>query len=156
MGNLFGSIYCIFENFFGLDLANYMWGQSGYEQETNLFIGIGLLMLLITAVVAITYYYIIDKPLWNSWIGWLSFMVISAIINLIVGCWWVLDDYYAGKMVSMDDKTNQLVDLNINGLNCFCFGLSNMFISMAIFIIFSFLVKWWSPNTNAPSLKSIK
>ena len=28
MGEFFGSIYCWFEEFFGLDLANYLWGES--------------------------------------------------------------------------------------------------------------------------------
>lgn len=28
MGEFFGSIYCWFEEFFGLDLANYLWGGN--------------------------------------------------------------------------------------------------------------------------------
>ena len=39
MGQFFGSIYCWFEDFFGLELANYMWGLASPEQTTNLFIG---------------------------------------------------------------------------------------------------------------------
>lgn len=33
MGEFFGSIYCWFEEFFGLDLANYLWG--GIVSATN-------------------------------------------------------------------------------------------------------------------------
>lgn len=35
MGELFGSIYCWFEEFFGIELANYLWGQSSPLSQTN-------------------------------------------------------------------------------------------------------------------------
>lgn len=39
MGQFFGSIYCLFEDLFGLDLANYLWGLASPESQTNAFIG---------------------------------------------------------------------------------------------------------------------
>ena len=45
MGELFGSIYCWLEDFFGLELADYLWGQSSPEQQSNMYIGIGLSMM---------------------------------------------------------------------------------------------------------------
>ena len=51
MGDFFGSIYCIFEDFFGLDLADYMWGQTADEHTSNLFIGIGFWLLGISATI---------------------------------------------------------------------------------------------------------
>ena len=35
MGEFFGSIYCWFEEFFGLDLANYLWGESAPQQNKH-------------------------------------------------------------------------------------------------------------------------
>ena len=35
MGEFFGSIYCWFEEFFGIELANYLWGESSLLSQTN-------------------------------------------------------------------------------------------------------------------------
>lgn len=64
-----------------------------------MFIGIGLTMLVITLLVAVCYYYIINHPRLNNWWGWLIFLGINAVINFVVGWQWVLKDYYAGLMV---------------------------------------------------------
>lgn len=151
MGDFFGSLYCIFEDFFGLELANYLWGQASPESTTNSFIGIGLWMLGISLVVAIIYYYAIDQPKLDTWWGWGIFLVVNAIINFIVGWQIVLRDYYNGFMVGIDASTNMTVPLDISESNIICFGVSNMFLSIVAFIIFSFIVKWWSNNcSNAP------
>lgn len=151
MGDFFGSLYCIFEDFFGLELANYLWGQVSPESTTNSFIGIGLWMLGISLVVAIIYYYAIDQPKLDTWWGWGIFLVVNAIINFIVGWQIVLRDYYNGFMVGIDASTNMTVPLDISESNIICFGVSNMFLSIVAFIIFSFIVKWWSNNcSNAP------
>ena len=40
MGEFFGSMYCFpFEDFFGLELAQYLWGLSAKDVTTNQFIG---------------------------------------------------------------------------------------------------------------------
>lgn len=151
MGDFFGSLYCIFEDFFGLVLADYLWGQASPESTTNSFIGIGLWMLGISLVVAIIYYYAIDQPKLDTWWGWGIFLVVNAIINFIVGWQIVLRDYYNGFMVGIDASTNMTVPLDISESNIICFGVSNMFLSIVAFIIFSFIVKWWSNNcSNAP------
>ena len=51
MGELFGSIYCWFEEFFGIELANYLWGQSSPLSQTNSYIGIGWTMLGISLAI---------------------------------------------------------------------------------------------------------
>ena len=98
MGQFFGSIYCWFEDFFGLELANYMWGLASPEQTTNLFIGIGLWMLGISFSMAAIFYYVVNHPQLNHWWGWFIFLLLNAVFNGIMGCQWVLIDYYAGKM----------------------------------------------------------
>ena len=93
MGEFFGSIYCWFEEFFGLDLANYLWGESSPQQTTNMFIGVGITMLLVSFAIVVVYYYVVNHPKLNNWWGWLIFFVGNAIINFIVGWQWVLKDY---------------------------------------------------------------
>lgn len=154
MGDFFGSIYCWFEDFFGIELANYMWGQASSVQEANLFIGIGLWMLGITFVMAIIYYYVINHPRLNHWWGWGVFLLINAILNAVVGCQWVLTDLYAGKMITVDPLTNQEIPLNVSESNCICFGVSNMFLSILGLFIISCMIKWWSTNcSEAPFVK---
>ena len=85
MGEFFGSIYCWFEEFFGLDLANYLWGEASPQSQTNAFIGIGLTMLGISLGVVLIYYYAVNHPRLNNWWGWGIFLLINAVINFIVG-----------------------------------------------------------------------
>ena len=77
-----GFLYCpLFEDFFGQELANYMWGLSSPEQETVMFIGIGLWMLGISCSMSVLYYYIVNHPRLCHWWGWGIFLVINSIIN---------------------------------------------------------------------------
>ena len=65
MGELFGSIYCWFEEFFGIELANYLWGQSSPLSQTNSYIGIGWTMLGISLAIVLIFYYAINHPRLN-------------------------------------------------------------------------------------------
>ena len=148
MGEFFGRIYCWFEDFFGLELAEYMWGASSPISPNNSFIGIGFTMLGISLAMVLVYYYVINHPRLNNWWGWFIFLGINAIINFIVGWQWVLKDYYDNKMVTINPSTNLQVPLNIGESEILCFGVSNMILSILAFIIFSFIFKWWSSNCS--------
>ena len=147
MGEFFGSIYCWFEEFFGIELANYLWGESSLLSQTNSFIGIGWSMFGISFAMVLIYYYVINHPQLNHWWGWII-LVINGIINFIVGWQWVLKDYYDGKMITIDPATNLQMPLNIGESEIIYFGVSNMFISVIAFIVFSFILKWWSTNCS--------
>ena len=127
MGEFFGSIYCWFEEFFGIELANYLWGESSLLSQTNSFIGIGWSMFGISFAMVLIYYYVINHPQLNHWWGWIIFLVINGIINFIVGWQWVLKDYYDGKMITIDPATNLQMPLNIGESEIIYFGVSNMF-----------------------------
>ena len=148
MGEFFGSIYCWFEEFFGIELANYLWGESSLLSQTNSFIGIGWSMFGISFAMVLIYYYVINHPQLNHWWGWIIFLVINGIINFIVGWQWVLKDYYDGKMITIDPATNLQMPLNMGESEIIYFGVSNMFISVIAFIVFSFILKWWSTNCS--------
>ena len=148
MGEFFGSIYCWLEDFFGLPLADYLWGTSSPEQMSNMFIGIGLSMLSISLFTCLCYYYIVNHPRLNNWWGWLIFAVTNALINFIVGWQWVLKDYYNGLMVKIDPATGKTVDLPIYQSDIIAFGVTNMLNSLIAFLVFSYIVKWWSTNCS--------
>ena len=148
MGELFGSIYCWLEDFFGLDLANYLWGEASPDQTTNMFIGIGLSMLGISLLIAVVYYYVLDHPRLSNWWGWLIFFGTNAIVNFIVGWQWVLKDYYDGLMVTKDATTGKVVGLPIGLSDILAFGVSNMIDAMIVFVLISYIIKWWSTNSS--------
>ena len=148
MGEFFGSIYCWLEDFFGIELANYLWGEASPEQTGNMFIGIGLSMLCISLAMVVIYYYVIDHPRLNNWWGWLIFLGINALINFIVGWQWVLKHYYDGFMVRKSPVTGKMEDLPIYGSDILSFGVTNMIDSIFVFIIFSYILKWWSTNCS--------
>ncbi len=146
MGEFFGSIYCaLFEDFFGLDLADYMWGNATPD-GSNLFIGIGLWMFGVSLLMAVLYYYVIDKPRWANIWAWLVFMLANFVLNFIIGWQWVLTDYYAGDMAAPDPVTQQMVALPIDFSDCLCFGVTNAILSLVVFFIFSLIIKWRSTN----------
>ena len=129
MGELFGSIYCWFEEFFGIELANYLWGQSSPLSQTNSYIGIGWTMLGISLAIVLIFYYAINHPRLNHWWGWGIFLMVNALINFIVGWQLVLKDYYGGKMVTIDPATDLQIPLNIGGAEIICFGVSSSVLS---------------------------
>lgn len=140
MNEFFGSIYCIFEDFFGLDLADYLWGN--FEQQTsNMFVTIGIVCTIVSAIIFVTYYYILNHPrLARRWV-WLIVLGINAIINFGIVMTWLMNDKHANKMIN-----NDLKSLPITTLNFVEFGISNAIISMGIFMIFVILFKCWSKN----------
>lgn len=148
MGDFFGSIYCWFEDFFGVELANYLWGDTSLEQLDNMFIGIGLSMIILTPVMVVLYYYVIDHPRLSNCFGWIIFLFVNALLNFFIGWQWVLKDFYEGKMVGKDLITGRIVDLPIDTGNIVAFGFTNALISIIAFIIISFIVKWWSTNSS--------
>ena len=150
MGDFFGSLYCIFEDFFGLDLADYMWGNTADEQTSNLFIGIGYWLLGLSALVTIVFYYVINKPRFGNIWAWLVVCVFNAGLNFAMGYYWTVSDKYAGLMVATNPQTGIQEELSISQSDCLCFGVSNALLSIAVFFIISIIIKNGSHAKNAP------
>ena len=140
MGEFFGSIYCWFEDFFGLELANYLWGLSSSKTDANAFIGIGMIMLGITLAIAVLYYYIINAPRLCTWWAWSIFGIVNAVVNFIVGWQWVLTDKNAGKMVTVDPVTSDTIELSIGQPEMLAIGVSNMILSLLAFVLISLAI----------------
>ena len=150
MGDFFGSIYCWFEDFFGQDLADYMWGQTADNQTSNLYIGIGLWLIGISALSMIIFYYVINKPSFGNIWAWLVACIINTGLNFAMGYNWVVEDLYAGLMVATNPVTHLQEQLPIDQSDCLCFGVSNAILSIGLFFILSMLFKYWSNAKNAP------
>lgn len=148
MDQLFGSIYCWLEDFFGLPLADYLWGISSPSQGSVMFIGIGLSMIILSFIMVVLFYYIVDHPRLNNWWGWSIFLGVNAIINFFIGWQWVLKDYYDGFMIRIDPSSGKEVNLPIFESDLLAFGVTNMIDAIIAFFIFSYIIKWWSTNCS--------
>jgi len=152
MGYFFGSMYCWFEDLFGIDLANYLWGQATELQTTNMFMSIGLWMLAISLGFSIIYYYVWN-PSKSYWWKWLIFLCVNAAINFIFGWQRTLSDYYADLMKYSVVKNGKEIwlNLNISDVDCVSFGVANMILSIMWFFLISCAIKWWScGNSHCP------
>ena len=151
MGEFFGSIYCLFEDVFGLELANYLWGNLSPNQQTNMYVPIGFTMLVVSVFVWLLYYYIIDHPKLAKWWGWLIFLGTNAAVNFLIGWQWVLSHYFLGYMVGIEPSTKKVYDLNISYGDMLCFGFANMLLASLVVVILTIFMKWGSKNSsNSP------
>ena len=157
----FGSIYCWFETFFthniaaNDNLANYLWGEELFVKHgQNLYLGVGLIMCTVTLLIVVAYYYLVNNAKLNHWWGWGLFFLANGFVNLVIGWQWTYTDLMAGYMKITDAASGQVIDSEINGTNCFCFGISNMLLSLMLFFLLSMLIKWKSSNVSeAPFVK---
>jgi|LAHS01.1.fsa_nt_gb hypothetical protein len=143
MGEFFGSIYTsLFEDWYGQELANYLWGQASPSQQGNMFITFGIEMIIVSLVVAVLYYYVIDRPRWAHWWGWCCALVVNAALCFVIGWQRTLSDFDAGLMMNADQQP-----LNIGPTECLAFGGTNAIIAMITFFIVSMIVKWKSASS---------
>jgi len=153
MGEILGNIYCWFESLFGQYLGEYLWGYDCNTQTydgKNLFNSIGLVTIAVSLALVLIYYYVINHTRFAQWWHWTIVFIISAMFNFLIAYWWTISDFMNGAigdclMYTRDDGGN-IVSQLIYENDCWMFGLSNSFVSMMLFIVFSFMFKWWSRN----------
>jgi len=157
MSKIFGEIYCWFESLFGQNLAEYLWGYNcetqGYDGK-NLFYAIGLITFGLSLLFVLAYYYL---PLWgfnhprtNRWWNWLIILIITGVINFIIGVSWTINDLLNGNigdcLMYTRDADGNVVSQLIFKSDCWMFGVTNFIVSALFFIILSFILKWKSRN----------
>lgn len=148
MGEFFGSLYSFFfENMYGVNLSDYIWGVLSPAQTGNMYVLFGCIMLITTVVSAYVYYFVIDRFSLSHWWWWLFVMLIPAFINLFVGYKFLENDSNTGKMIDVNGNA-----LSFASLDFLSFGLANLLMSIIIFIlltcIFKFLFKYTSIHSD--------
>jgi len=153
MNDVLGTIYCWFESLFGQYLAEYLWGYN-CNTETydgkNLFNSIGLITIAVSLAFVLIYYYVINHTRFAQWWHWTIVLLLTSVLNLFIAYGWTVSDFQNGAigdclMYKRDGEGNILSQL-IYADDCWMFGLSNFFVSIMFFIVFSFMFKWWSRN----------
>lgn len=162
MKNLIGNFYSLFNSLFGTDLGYHLWGYDCQTEtfiQTNLFFAIGLITTAVVLIFVIAYYYL---PLYlfnhsrsNRWWNWLIILLISSTINFLIAALWMRFDYLNGNiqdcLMYVRDENGQIITHLIRKSHYWLFGLTNIFVSISLFIVSSLILKWWSPNCkNSP------
>jgi arginine exporter protein ArgO len=155
MSNFFGEIYCWFESLFGLYLAEYLWGyncNTALYDNPNIFNQVGLITIIVSLLIVLLYYYGINHPRFNRWKSWLLVLVISGIIHFFIAYGWSITHYMNGIigdcLMFTRDADGTIISQLIYESNCIMFGVANFIVSTLWFILFSFILKWWSHNAK--------
>lgn len=137
MESFFSTIYYYTNNFYGVELDNYLYETvSGYLHN-----GIALLAF---SVISCALYYYVKAPVIRQMLWWFIFAGINALANFIFGLWY-----------TMTPLINNEIDVASEWLylDCFSFGFTNILWSFVFYVLVSLLIKWWSPAKYIPFRK---
>ncbi len=153
MLELLGKFYCLFESLFGVNLANHLWGFDGAEfTKPIIFNTIGIIALMVSLLMVIGYYYVLNHPRFNKWWSWLIVMLVSGTINFIIGYAFCQTDLSKGNIADtlmyMRDPAGEITSVLINTVDCVGFGFANFIVSSIFFFILSMCLKWGSRNAK--------
>lgn len=148
MKDFFAPIYEILKALYGSDLADHLYGLnpdgSGNYDARSLYSTVGILLFVVTAAVVVSYYILLNSARYNRWFHWLGFMGINFLLNLGLGFYLPYLDFDKGNMAP---TVRSAVDTG----HLWGFGMANGLLSLALFFIFSIVVKRFSHNcSNIP------
>ena len=108
--------------------------------------------IFISLFIVFVFYYILNHPRYCRWWSWLITLVVNSLIALFVGYRIVYSKYDGGyipaELMYERDAEGNIVSTLISATDCWGFGLANMFVAAMCFILFTFLLKWWSSSAK--------
>ena len=153
MNNIFETIYCWLNSFFGTSLELYLKGYSCATQmydSSNQFNLYGCWALVTAILIMILYYYVINHPRQNRWWVWLLYGLAVGIINFIIATWKTIHELRNGLiddcLVNTRDSSGYIIGQLITTTDCIGFAFVNFLWSMVFYVILSLLFKWLSSN----------
>jgi len=155
MADFFGQIYSWFQSFYGQDLSYFLWGYdpvTGAYTNPNIYNHVGLITLVVSLTLVVVFYYIINHPRYCKWWSWLITLALDMIIGLFIGYGIVVSKYKNGfipqQLMCQFDEEGNITAYLIGDLNCWGFGIANLFVGGIIFVLLSLFLKWWSSNAK--------
>lgn len=129
------------ENFFTIF---YEWGGvlrlgdvSDALYDYELYSDVGIWLLILTFLLVVIYYYVINSPRFHRWYHWLSVLVGGMILQFALGFFiprLTLEDIVDGPDLAFTDYTS--------------FGVLNALFAGFLFFVFSLVLKWGSRNVS--------
>ena len=155
MENFLGQIYCWFQSFYGDNLSYFLWGFDPATEaftNPNLYNFVGIIILVISLLFVIGYYYIFNNPRYCKWWSWLITVGINSLVAMFIGYGIIRSKYINGfipdALMYKRDADGNVLSVLIGDSNCWGFGFANFFVAAIFFIVFSFLLKWWSSGAK--------
>ena len=148
MNDLFGSIFGLFQNIYGIPLSNFMY------EDGRLYSQIGMAMVVVSIVVCAVFYYVINYPALNSWKGWGMSLLINSVINFLMSWLRVLGIYNSGAMVETNLSNGEAVPIDVSTFDIVNFGVATAIVSAIFYVLISFFIKRKSVNcSHYPHIK---
>lgn len=122
-----------------------IYGEALDEQlALNGEYGLYVLLLLLPLMSAFIYYIIVDRPSHGKWWVWLLYGIIPSVVNFIISSQMTLQHLYDGKY-DIEDINGEMI-CNVASADCWMFGFANIIMAFLVFLIFSFVFRWFSKN----------
>jgi len=138
MEDLFANIYELFGNLYFEDFSDDLFRVGVYPV-------IGFLMLGLSLLGPVIYYYVINHPKFSKWWHWLIVIAVFAIINFTIATVYTFNSldvlYYHDNPFFSEH---------------FAFGMMNALWSMVFSFVFSMCIKWGSRNCKHSPISLIK
>lgn len=133
LNEIFASIYemLYYDEAFSLDL---------YQE--GVYSVVGIINLLTNLGMVLIFYYVINRPYFSRWYHWLMILIITVVISFVTG-YLVPNNIFIGLGY---EYTLEYIE----------FAVWNSFISIILFIVFTYLFKWWSTNAKGTPKLFIK
>ena len=156
MKNLFAQIYEIlidlYERALSYELAGICADQGIEKPELSLYVSIGLMSVGLSVLMALIFYFVINHPYLNRWYHWLGMGVLNGLMAFGIGYYPIytrlLDGAFCEEYLD-PNSTTYITESSIFG-----FGIVNFCFSLVIFILTSFMVRWWSTNAATTPIPS--
>lgn len=155
MGDFFGTIYSWFKSLWCDYLNYFLWGYEPATLSysgTNMYTIAGLVTAIVALVIVLVYYYIINHPRWCKWWSWLIALLLNSVVGLFVAFGMSYSNYINGyipqELVYQFDEEENVIAHLITSLDCWGFGIGGAIVSALFFIVFTFVLKWWSTNAK--------
>ena len=152
---LLGNLYCWFQGLYGANLSDHLWGWKDATQSYSgilVYNSVGVWTLIVSAVMMVLYYYVINHPRFNKWWHWGIVAVANSLIALLIGWYRAFSDFNNGliadSLMYARDENGEIVVELITSANCWGFGMANMIVAFIFFLVLSLLFHWWSTNAR--------
>lgn len=120
------------------ELLAYFDNFSDDLYNQNLYITIGLCMVLIPVLILSIYYYVVNSVKLNKWYHWLVLVVILAGINFCIAYFCSYND-----LSLLYEQQNKELPYSSEFVG---FSLINVIWTLVVSFVFSMIIKWGSKN----------
>jgi hypothetical protein len=134
---LTGLILTIVFLIFCTPIYEWLYFEQAFSQtmyDNNMYLIIAIITVIIVWGFAALFYYFINSVRFARWYNWLLILVIAALISSIV-------TYYYLDYNFIEAGYDESISVQLTN-----FTIINLAVTIVLFIIVSFSIRWWSGN----------